>query len=119
MLLIAGDGAFGLNGMEMETAVRFGLPMTVIIGNDGGWGQIRNPQLSFFGAERAVGDVAAVHALRPHGRGARRQGRARHRARARSVPPSRRRLGSDDVCCINVVLDPAAYRRTGQVSMAI
>ena len=36
VLLIAGDGAFGLNGMEMETAVRFGLPMTVIIGNDGG-----------------------------------------------------------------------------------
>ena len=29
VLLIAGDGAFGLNGMEMETAVRFGLPMTV------------------------------------------------------------------------------------------
>ena len=55
VLLIAGDGAFGLNGMEMETAVRFGLPMTVVIGNDGGWGQIRNPQLSFFGAERAVG----------------------------------------------------------------
>ncbi len=26
VLLIAGDGAFGLNGMEMETAVRFGLP---------------------------------------------------------------------------------------------
>jgi len=45
VLLIAGDGAFGLNGMEMETAVRFKLPMTVVIGNDGGWGQIRNPQL--------------------------------------------------------------------------
>src|SRR6266545_2262128 len=54
VLLIAGDGAFGLNGMEMETAVRFKLPMTVVIGNDGGWGQIRNPQLSFFGAERQV-----------------------------------------------------------------
>ena len=54
VLLIAGDGAFGLNGMEIETAVRFRLPMTCVIGNDGGWGQIRNPQLSFFGAERAV-----------------------------------------------------------------
>src|SRR5439155_21805434 len=54
VLLIAGDGAFGLNGMEMETAVRFGLPLTCIVGNDGGWGQIRNPQLSFWGSERAV-----------------------------------------------------------------
>ena len=40
--------------MEIETAVRFRLPMTVIIGNDAGWGQIRNPQLTFFGEERAV-----------------------------------------------------------------
>src|SRR4030095_8084934 len=54
VLLTAGDGAFGLNGMEVETAVRFRLPMTVIIGNDSGWGQIRNPQLSFFGEERAA-----------------------------------------------------------------
>src|SRR6266566_6684886 len=30
VLLIAGDGAFGLNGMEMETAVRFKLPMTIV-----------------------------------------------------------------------------------------
>ena len=28
-------------------------------------------------------------------------------------------LASDEVWCINVPLDPAAYRRTGQVSMAI
>src|SRR5438445_7577499 len=27
VLLIAGDGALGLNGMELETAVRFGLPL--------------------------------------------------------------------------------------------
>ena len=42
---LTGDGAFGLNGMEMETAVRFGLPLTCIIGNDGGWGQIRTPSV--------------------------------------------------------------------------
>jgi thiamine pyrophosphate-dependent acetolactate synthase large subunit-like protein len=28
-------------------------------------------------------------------------------------------LSSGEVYCVNVVLDPAAYRRTGQVSMAI
>src|SRR5439155_973212 len=47
-------GAVGLNGMELETAVRFGLPLTCVVGNDGGWGQIRNPQLSFYGEGRAV-----------------------------------------------------------------
>jgi len=28
-------------------------------------------------------------------------------------------MGSGEVFCINVVLDPGAYRRGGQVSMAI
>jgi acetolactate synthase-1/2/3 large subunit len=118
VLLIAGDGAFGLNGMEMETAVRFGLPMTVIIGNDGGWGQIRNPQLSFFGAERAVGTSLPftrfdrmVEAL--GGRGVHVTGPGQIR------PALDKALGSDEVWCVNVTLDPAAYRRTGQVSMAI
>jgi thiamine pyrophosphate-dependent acetolactate synthase large subunit-like protein len=118
VLLIAGDGAFGLNGMEMETAVRFGLPMTVVIGNDGGWGQIRNPQLSFFGAERAVGTSLPftrfdrmVEAL---------GGRGIHVTEPGEIRPAiEKALGSHEVYCVNVVLDPAAYRRTGQVSMAI
>ena len=118
VLLIAGDGAFGLNGMEMETAVRFGLPMTVVIGNDGGWGQIRNPQLSFFGAERAVGTSLPftrfermVEALGGTGIHVTEPGQLR--------PALERAVGSGEVYCVNVVLDPAAYRRTGQVSMAI
>jgi acetolactate synthase-1/2/3 large subunit len=118
VLLIAGDGAFGLNGMEMETAVRFGLPITVVIGNDGGWGQIRNPQLSFFGAERAVGTSLPftrfdrmVEALGGKGVRVTEPGEIR--------PALDKALGSDEVCCVNVELDPAAYRRTGQVSMAI
>ena len=118
VLLIAGDGAFGLNGMELETAVRFRLPMTVIVGNDGGWGQIRNPQLSFFGAERAVGTSLPytrydrmVEALGGKGIHVTHPGQIR--------PALERALGSGEVCCINVELDPAAYRRTGQVSMAI
>jgi acetolactate synthase-1/2/3 large subunit len=118
VLLIAGDGAFGLNGMEVETAVRFKLPMTVVIGNDGGWGQIRNPQLSFFGAERAVGTSLPfsrydrmVEAL---------GGRGVHVTDPDAIRPVLdRALASDEVWCINVELDPTAYRRTGQVSMAI
>jgi acetolactate synthase-1/2/3 large subunit len=118
VLLIAGDGAFGLNGMELETAVRFRLPVTVIVGNDGGWGQIRNPQLSFFGAERAVATSLPmtrydrmVEAL---------GGKGIHVTDPAGIRPAlERALGSDEVYCINVELDPAAYRRTGQVSMAI
>jgi acetolactate synthase-1/2/3 large subunit len=118
VLLIAGDGALGLNGMELETAVRFELPLTCIVGNDGGWGQIRNPQLSFFGADRAVATSLPttrfdlmVEAL---------GGRGVLVREPKDIGPAlERALSSDGVWCINVVLDPAAYRRTGQVSMAI
>jgi thiamine pyrophosphate-dependent acetolactate synthase large subunit-like protein len=34
-------------------------------------------------------------------------------------PVLEKALASDEVWCINAMLDPAAYRRTGQVSMAI
>jgi acetolactate synthase-1/2/3 large subunit len=118
VLLIAGDGAFGLNGMEMETAVRFRLPITCVIGNDAGWGQIRNPQLSFWGEARAVATSLPstrydlmVEAL--GGRG------ILVREPKEIAPALERALASDEVWCVNVLLDPAAYRRTGQVSMAI
>jgi acetolactate synthase-1/2/3 large subunit len=118
VLLIVGDGAFGLNGMEMETLVRFGLPVTCIVGNDGGWGQIRNPQRQFFGEERAVATSLPisrydrmVEALGGHGAFVTEPGQI--------GPALERALSSDGVWCINVPLDPAAYRRTGQVSMAI
>ncbi|MGH7331660.1 MAG: thiamine pyrophosphate-binding protein [Candidatus Rokuibacteriota bacterium] len=118
VLLIAGDGAFGLNGMEMETAVRFGLPLTCIIGNDGGWGQIRNPQLSLFGEARAVG-TALPHTrydLMVEALG----GRGVLVTDPRDIAPTlARALASDEVWCINVLLDPEAYRKSGQVSMAI
>jgi acetolactate synthase-1/2/3 large subunit len=118
VLLIAGDGAFGLNGMEIETAVRFGLPMTCIIGNDGGWGQIRNPQVSFWGEERAVGTSLPVSRYERMvealgGRG------VFVRDPAEIGPALATALASHDVWCVNVALDPAAYRRSGQVSMAI
>jgi len=118
VLLIAGDGAFGLNGMEMETAVRFGLPLTCVIGNDAGWGQIRNPQVALWGEPRAVATSLPstrydlmVEAL--GGRGA----LVTHPNEIR--PALERALASDEVWCINVLLDPTAYRRPGQVSMAI
>jgi acetolactate synthase-1/2/3 large subunit len=118
VLLIVGDGAFGLNGVEMETAVRFGLPITCVVGNDGGWGQIRNPQLSLWGEARAVATSLPltrydrmVEAL---------GGRGALITDPKDIRPAlERALASGDVWCLNVRLDPAAYRKTGQVSMAI
>ena len=54
VIVLNGDGSFGLNGMEFDTAVRFGLPIVTVIGNDGQWGEIRLPQIALMGEERAV-----------------------------------------------------------------
>ncbi len=41
---ITGDGAFGFNAMELETARRVGANIVVVIANDCGWGMIRGGQ---------------------------------------------------------------------------
>jgi acetolactate synthase-1/2/3 large subunit len=40
-MAICGDGGFMMNSQEMETAVRLGLNMTVLILNDSSYGMIR------------------------------------------------------------------------------
>ncbi len=54
VLIIYGDGAFGLNGFEFDTAVRFGLPIVGIVGNDAAWGQMMRPQAMIYGQDRLV-----------------------------------------------------------------
>jgi len=74
VLIIYGDGAFGLNGFEYDTAVRFGLPIVGIVGNDAAWGQMLRPLVGIYGADRKVAvDLAptrydrVVEALGGHG----------------------------------------------------
>ena len=40
VVLISGDGAFGLSAMEMDTAARHHLPVIVVVANNGGWGDV-------------------------------------------------------------------------------
>jgi acetolactate synthase-1/2/3 large subunit len=118
VLLLSGDGAFGLNGMELETAVRFDLPLVCVVGNDAGWGMIRAIQESFYGRERAVATSLPptrydrlVEAL--GGAGERIDDPRRLR------PALEAALASRGVVCLNVMLDPGAYRREGGGSLAI
>ncbi len=54
VLIVYGDGAFGLNGFEYDTAVRFNLPIVGIVGNDAAWGQMMRPQALLYGEDRLV-----------------------------------------------------------------
>ena len=42
VFVFTGDGAFGLAAMELDTAVRHGLPMVVVVSNNAGWGDVRH-----------------------------------------------------------------------------
>jgi acetolactate synthase-1/2/3 large subunit len=54
VLIVYGDGSFGLNGFEFDTAVRFGLPIVGVVGNDAAWGQMMRPQAMLYGTDRLV-----------------------------------------------------------------
>ena len=118
VLLLSGDGAFGLNGMELETAVRFGLPLVCVVGNDGGWGMIRSIQESFYGRERLVGTSLPLTRYDRIAEALGGVGETIEDPR-RLRPALERALDSGRVVCLNVILDPTAYRREGGGSLAI
>jgi acetolactate synthase-1/2/3 large subunit len=74
VVVVYGDGSFGLNGFEFDTAVRFGLPIIGVLGNDAAWGQMMRPQGAIYGWERLQGTLLnytrydkVVEALGGHG----------------------------------------------------
>jgi len=49
-----GDGTFGFHGMELDTAVRFGVPFVAVVGNDAGWAAERHRQREVYGPDRVI-----------------------------------------------------------------
>ena len=62
ILMVNGDGAFGLNGFEFDTLVRHDLPVVSVVGNDRQWGQIAVGQVRQYGEERAIATKLADNA---------------------------------------------------------
>ncbi len=53
--LISGDGAFGFNLQELETARRYDLPIIAVVNCDRRWGMEASGQTMAFGGEKLVG----------------------------------------------------------------
>jgi acetolactate synthase-1/2/3 large subunit len=116
VLILHGDGAFGLNGMEFESMVRQKLPVVSIIGNDGAWGQIKHPQKAIIGhttaAELSPGIRydKMVEALGGYGELVERPQDIR--------PALERAFASGLPACINVLIDPnKPYGRSTNVAV--
>jgi acetolactate synthase-1/2/3 large subunit len=54
VVCLAGDGAFGLSAMELDTAARNDLPIVVVVSNNGAWADVQHEQRAWFGADRLV-----------------------------------------------------------------
>jgi acetolactate synthase I/II/III large subunit len=49
VVLLAGDGAFGFAGMELDTLARHGVAVVVVIANNGIWGLEKHPMEALYG----------------------------------------------------------------------
>jgi len=104
VLTTMGDGSAGLNIMEFNTALRFDLPIVMVISNDCSWGMIRHSQNAAYGPGRLVGcelgDVAyekVVEALGGYGERVERAAQIR--------PALERAFASGRPACLNVFTD--------------
>ncbi len=109
IVVVAGDGSFGLNGFELETLTRLGMPAVFVIGNDGAWGEIRVPQVGLYGEEAEVATRLAPtrydQLTQAFG------GHAEHAERPEEIAPAlERALASGQPAVVNVALDPDAMK---------
>ncbi|MEX2392885.1 MAG: thiamine pyrophosphate-dependent enzyme, partial [Actinomycetota bacterium] len=54
IVLMAGDGALGFSGMDIDTLVRHKLPVVIIVGNNGIWGLEKHPMQALYGYDVAA-----------------------------------------------------------------
>ncbi|MBY0273885.1 acetolactate synthase [Candidatus Binatia bacterium] len=54
VIIVYGDGSFGLNGFEFEAMARQKINVVGVIGNDAAWQQIKRGQVQFYGPDRTI-----------------------------------------------------------------
>ena len=115
VFLTIGDGSFGYHAMEIDTALRSGLPFVALVGNDAAWNAEYQIQLREYGEDRLYGCELLptrydrlVEALGGHGE---------HVTSAEQLRPAlERAAASGRPACVNVEIQragaPAVSRRS-------
>ena len=113
VVAIAGDGGFLMTGQEIETAVRYGVPITVVVFRNGMHGTIAMHQAREMGRTAGV-EIADVD-LAGY---ARSLGASGYTARDHDelVPTLERALASEDVSLVDVVTDPDIISPSARLS---
>lgn len=104
VVLLSGDGTFGLNAMEYDTAVRHNIPFVTVISGDGSWGMSRHGQER----HRNGHTVATELGVRPYHEVVRALGGYGEFVDAPEEirPAIQRALDSGLPACVNIGVDP-------------
>jgi acetolactate synthase-1/2/3 large subunit len=115
VVIMFGDGSFGLNGMEFEAMARQNIPVVGIIGNDAAWTQILRGQKELYGKERIVATTLdythyekVVEAVGGHGEWVERC--------ADLEPALERAFGCGKPALVNVKIGASSFRQ-GSISV--
>jgi acetolactate synthase-1/2/3 large subunit len=107
VFVVLGDGTFGYHALELDTALRYRLPVVAVVGNDARWNAEHQLQVQNYGPERAVGcDLLpsrydrVAEALGGHGEFVQRPDDL--------APALRRAAASGLPACVNVLIEGAA-----------
>lgn len=108
VIAFTGDGAFGFNAMEFDTALRHNLPVVMVLGNDAAWGIDRHIQIGVYGRPTATDLVQrrydkVVEGLGGHGEYVERP--------EELVPAFERALASGKPALLNVAIQKAISPR--------
>jgi len=105
VLVITGDGSFGFNAMEFDTAVRNNIPFVTVIANDQAWGMCKHYQELKFGKGEYIGTLLSptrydevVRALGGYGE--------QVTSPEEIIPALERAFQSGLPACLNVMTDP-------------
>lgn len=113
VIMLTGDGAFGFNGMEFDTAVRHNLAVVAIMGNDSAWGIDRQIQLGVYGKTVATDLLPTRYDLVVRGLG----GHGEHVENPEELPSAiERSLKIDRPALINIQVQQAVSPR-GQAAI--
>ena len=110
VIIMYGDGAFGLNMMEFEACIRQKINIVGVIGNDAAWTQILRGQVQMYGPDRAPASRLAysrydrmIEALGGHGEWVERPEEIR--------PALERALGAGKPAVVNVKIGASDFRK--------
>nr|HID60163.1 thiamine pyrophosphate-binding protein [Desulfobacterales bacterium] len=113
VLCLCGDGSFGFNGLEMDTAVRHKIPIVLVVSNNATWGLCSSWQKGVYGRDRTFGTMLSytrydqmIEAMGGYGELVERPEQIR--------PALERAFASGKPACLNVITD----QETSEYSMS-